>query len=487
MPIHPTNEPTDSFHWQNDHYRATINPDGQVQIGNGMFGELVVSAEHGDLYSDETGEQLGVIQATIVPTVVKRSEQHCVVAFDGQWQNESAQVSVKVKLHFDQSPLLRWTIDLDSQGNNLCVDMVFRSGHTGDIFAGMPLDIVQRQAVDTDLLPRDLPPDLASVLLGQRELNEVVTSPFHDLVMVVGDGVTTAVLAKGIRAYKADEVGTIKLTLRRAVEWLTAADLKNRIGDAGPFFYTPDGRCERTVQHEIAVAVGSYAYDSVELQRLNAAYQNPPLVVRKAGAGTQTDWQLLQENLPMSSLTVKDDAVLARFYNVAGEERPLFQTYTQVDIWGSDLTAVNTISAKKIVTVQLDQTAQNGTAAGETTLLTPLPWRSGPNTGQPNPAILAELEEKVADLKSQVADIKARMNDGPEAERLRLQRQFYVLERERLEFELSRMLNKRKMADSNQLNYTYLYEPDAEIADISLNLNRLRIKRRIFDYVVQVL
>lgn len=37
------------------------------------------------------------------------------------------------------------------------------------------------------------------------------------------------------------------------------------------------------------------------------------------------------------------------------------------------------------------------------------------------------------------------------------------------------------------MGHDYLYEPDAEIAEAGLNLNRLRIKRRIFDYVVATL
>jgi hypothetical protein len=48
-------------------------------------------------------------------------------------------------------------------------------------------------------------------------------------------------------------------------------------------------------------------------------------------------------------------------------------------------------------------------------------------------------------------------------------------------------LNQRKRARKGALCYDDLYQPDAEIAAIGLALNHLRIKRRIFDYVVQAL
>jgi hypothetical protein len=62
-----------------------------------------------------------------------------------------------------------------------------------------------------------------------------------------------------------------------------------------------------------------------------------------------------------------------------------------------------------------------------------------------------------------------------------------VLQREQAEFLLSLALNRRKLTEGGGLRYEYLYRPDEEIATIGLELNRLRIKRRIFDYVVAAL
>ena len=65
-------------------------------------------------------------------------------------------------------------------------------------------------------------------------------------------------------------------------------------------------------------------------------------------------------------------------------------------------------------------------------------------------------------------------------DRLLLQHRIYVLQRESLEFQLSHLLNQRKLAQDGALDEEYLYEPDAEIAELGLTLNHLRIKRRIF-------
>ena len=111
-------------------------------------------------------------------------------------------------------------------------------------------------------------------------------------------------------------------------------------------------------------------------------------------------------------------------------------------------------------------------------------WRIGDNQGMPDPAILAELEERIAGLEAEISMLEPSLDEADVAKRLRLQHRYYVLKRESVEFQLSHLLNTRKLAEGGQLRYGYLYEPDAEIAAIGLELNKLRIKRRIFDYVI---
>jgi hypothetical protein len=142
----------------------------------------------------------------------------------------------------------------------------------------------------------------------------------------------------------------------------------------------------------------------------------------------------------------------------------------------------------QIVTVQLaGELRATAERTGEVTLLTPRPWRVGANKGMPDPEILAELEEKIAVYERKVGKIEEQMAGIEGAKRLRLQHLIYVLQREQAEAKLSLLLNRRKLNQQGALTAEYLFEPDAEIAEVGLLLNRLRIKRRIFDYVVQVL
>jgi hypothetical protein len=87
----------------------------------------------------------------------------------------------------------------------------------------------------------------------------------------------------------------------------------------------------------------------------------------------------------------------------------------------------------------------------------------------------------------QLASIETQLESAAGAQRLRLQHQAYVLAREQLEHRLSLALNRRKLNGASPPDATYLYSIDPQIAEIGAALNRLRIKRRIFDYVVQAL
>lgn len=490
-PVERVVEPVEDFAWRNDHYRGRVRADGTVQVGEAVLGRLIVSAENGDAYSAEPGEQLGVIAPTTPPTVVEKSAHHAVVAFRGAWQGETAEAMADVRLHFDPSPLLRWEIDLDSRGTNLRVDVSFKTGIAGEINAGMPFDVVRRPAADTDFLPRELPDDLASVLLGQRELGAVSSFPFHDFVTISNGQQTAAIFSSGIMVYCADEKGTLTLPLRRAIEWLTRADLRDRVGDAGPFFYVPDARCERPVQHKLGVAVGHFAPNSLALQELNAGFQNPPVPVRVLGggdAGTESRWTLLQEQVPLSSLAIREGKILARFYNPTGQPIPLSRVYRETDVWGSATGTAASVAPGKVVTVQLHQElAPVSDPSRMVKLLQPRPWRVGANQGLPDPDILDDLERKIAAYERQLEAVAMRLAEAEGPARLRLQHRTFVLRREQLEARLSLLLNRRKMAQQGALNPDYLFKPDPEIAEVGLSLNRLRMKRRIFDYVVQAL
>lgn len=508
LPVERVSEPAVDFTWRNSHYTARVRSSGAVEIDGRSLGGLVVFAEQGDTYSEQRGEWLGQLAARSAPQIIERSARHCVVAYDGRFAHSHQQIIVNatVQIHFDDSPLLRWQVELDTTGTDLRVVMTFATPG-GEIWAGMPFDLVCRAEQDTDLLPLHLPADLAAVLLGQRELNAVTTFPMQELVAVAGPHGTTAVLAKGLHAYSC-EAGVVSLTLQRAVEWLTRAGLPDRVGDAGPFFYVPGARAERTVRHEVAVAVGDFPPHGLGLQRLNAAFQNPPLLVRVGGKESEgsdepttsklfperkllPERKLFPENVPLSSLVIQAGQALARVYNPTPQPLPLSRPFPETDVWGAPQGELAQLASKKIATLRLDPllpaSPEPPGAAGQVELLNPPEWRVGPNQGRPDERILDELDAQITALETELRQVQARIEASEDAEQVRWQHRYYVLDRERLEFMLSLVLNRRKLAHTGDAPDPALYEPDPEIAAIGLALNRLRIKRRIFDYVVQAI
>ncbi len=488
LPITRRAATTEQFVWQNDHYHAAIGADGLVRMNDMVLGRLDLYADHGDTYSDERGEAMGRLQPIGPITLEETSEQHAVLAYPAAWRSEMIEVTAAVRLFFDASPLVRWEVELDSRGVNFSVELVFETGLMGQVFAGMPFDTVPRPFADDDLLGRTLSPDLAGILLGQREIGSVSTFPFQEYVAITDGMLTLTAFAKGIRSYRARPDGALTLMLRRAVEWVTEGNLAGRMGDAGPFFYVPDARCERTVHHEVAVAVVAEPPTSMTIQRLNALYQNPPLVVDAAGNGGLTSHQFLAEDLPMSALSVQDGVVSARFYNPTEKEGSFATTQKAVErienLSGASK-AVDRVSAKGIVTTLIAVKVPDREArAAACTVLNSPEWRVGENMGQPDTAILAQLTAKIDILEAEAAAVQEQLVEAEDSEeKLRLEHRYYVLRREALEYQLSHLLNRRKLEQDGALNYIYLYEPDPEIAAVGLALNRMRIKRRIFDYV----
>lgn len=489
LPVATPERPAGTFTWQNDHYEALLDEEGLVHLGAARLGRLQIYAEHGDAYSEQAGALLGVLQPAGPLTVEQESEGHAVVRYEAVCEGEAARVSAAVRVHFDRSPLVRWQVDLDSRGTDLRVEMSFATGQPGAIWAGMPFDVAPRAPRDQDLLPRQLPPELAAVLLGQRELNAVTTFPFQDFVAVDDGAATAAVLARGLRAYRADEAGTITLLLRRSVEWVTKTDLQDREGDAGPAFYVPDARCERRVRHELAFVTGTFRAATPELLALSATFQQPPLIARKEGAGTRRVWHLFQEPLPVSSLQVQGQQLLARVANPTPQPLLLSRTYPVVDVWGAAHGQTAVIAPYQIATLALDAAPETSPLATEectVTLLNRPQWRAGANASRPDPDILDDLQRRIATLEGEGAAIETTLAQSAGPDRLRLQHRLYVLRREQLELQLSHLLNERKLARGDAPpDHDYLYERDEQIAALGLALNRLRIKRRIFDYVVQ--
>ena len=489
-PLERPNEPITEFEWENDYYSATICENGVVHIGTAKLGQLVITEEIGDTYSEEAGDERSISYVFSPPIIEQKSAQHCVVHFDCGCQLGEVSISASVRITLDQTPMVRWQVDLDSQGTNFRAEMVFKTASSGDIYAGMPFDIVKRPTIDKDLLPRQLNKELGNILLGQRELEEVRTFPFDDFVVISDEHSSAVVMAKGIYAYQVKEEGVISLTLRRSIEWITEPDLKNRAGDAGPLMYVPDARCERTVRHEIAVMIDCTTINDLTIHQLNGVFQNPPLLVVAHGKGKQTKWQFFQEDLPMSSMGFQANKLLTRVYNPTVREYSLKNNYKRTDVWGSPNATIKGVPAKSIQTLEIDQQLPEVIEFQSDQVLTSVTfpkWRVGENKGLPDPEIIRQIEIKVVQLEAETTLLEQRLNNNLEHDWHLIRYRYYLLMRELYELRLSAELNKRKLAQQGKPDHNYLFSLDPEIAKLGVRLNELRIKRRIYDYVVRVL
>ena len=220
---------------------------------------------------------------------------------------------------------------------------------------------------------------------------------------------------------------------------------------------------------------------------LSAEFQNPPLLVENYAGGVRSQWQLLQEDLPLSSLQIDNERLHARFYNPTTKSIPLSEAYLERDLMGNLQKAINVVPPKKIINVTIGEHLPpiQPTPNGKYLLIKAPFWRVGPNQGLPNRQIIQQLKNKIHELARQIEEASEKLDKATGKERYILEHRIYVLERERVEYLLSVRLNEAKLEMQGQLSYDYLYGFNDEIADIGLQLNRLRIKRRIYDYVVQ--
>lgn len=495
-PIEAVGESTDRFEWSNDHFTAHIDASGIHVDGCGQIARFVVRRDEGDTYSSEPRETIGELAMTAAPVLLDRSEIDATVRTEWSLASGDLEISAVVNVRFDDGPVVDCTIDLDSSGVGFRVDAEFDTGiATTAVHAGMPFDCVARPHDDDDLFGSEIDDDLAAILMGQRETGHVTEFPFHDFVASSNAVATRAVFARGLRSYRSNADGTIAVALRRSVEWLAETGLTYRIGDAGPAMYVPGARCERVVQHRIGFAVLAESIDAAGFRSANEAFQNPPVIATVQTASTTGDpaslpWTIFAADLPVSAVLADSDtdgAAVVRLYNPTQSPVALKESVTTTTIRHCEPNATDAVDPGKIVTTSISVPGLPAPHDGATvSVLTPIQSRVQPARSRPDPLELDALSERIASLEAQLVENehdRVGANGGPDGHRLT--HRTYVLDRERLELMLSLELNRRRAATDDEVSIPDA--PDPEIAEIGLALNDLRVKRRIWDYVVQAL
>ncbi len=458
---------TDRFGWENDHYSAKLSGDGILTVDGVRFGEIIISNEGGDTYSDETGDPVGVLRPSGRLRLTAQTDDFAELTLDGRIELNDGYVAAEVRFTFDPSPLVGVEVKLDSRGTNFHVEMKLEPGVKAAIWAGMPFDRVQRPFADTDLLPRKLDEGLSKIMMGQRELNIMNTFPMHGFVGTVSDKKSAVLFSRGIRSYRSFEDGSLNISLRRSVEWVTEGNLNNRIGDAGPFFYVPDARCEREISHKMGLYVGQIKPNEDAFNNLETSFHHSPILVDWNGSGTQTSKSFFKTDQPVSAIWPQADQLIARVWHSSGVNAGLIEEVS-----------MGTFSEKS---------AESEADPFATCLILNRPLVPiGDNQGLPDQNVLGQLKKQVDALATKVADAKRRLEEASGDEKLKVEHELYVYDRERHEFLLSICLNELKLEQNGRLDADYLYKPHPQITDLGYRLNKLRIKRRIFDYVVTV-
>lgn len=482
-------EPTGSFAFENAHYSVVGDENGLTVAGVGPLIALTVRADAGDTYSSEPGEILGELAVAGPVRQVDRSDFDQTLEIPMAFN--SADISIRATVHarFDDGPLIDFTVAIDSDGTGFRLDAEIETGIAAStVMASMPFDVVERDHDDFDLFGHDVDPAMAAILMGQRETGRVTEFPFHDFVALNNGERTAAVLAKGIRSYQSNAEGRITVALRRAVEWLALTDLELRSGDAGPMMYVPGARSEREVTHRFGIAFLYASVDSAAFVSLNESFHNPPVIATvEEPSGNARSWDVFSAPLPLTGMSIDDGEAHVRLFNPSTSSVTLEQSLERRSLKGADIGESAEVRGKEIVTAPVQIPAHPGSdaPAAELAVHTTIIDRAGVSRSRPAEVELANLDERIDGLAADLTQILGDLERVDGTEKYVLTHRQYVVERELLELRLSRELNERLLHSTSEVSIPD--EADPIITDLGVALNDLRVKRRIYDYVVQAL
>lgn len=446
-----------------------------VDIGGVVVGPLEVRRDNGDAYSSESGELLDVARITHAE-IDSASDLDVVllVHLAADWSD--GELSATMRIRLSRSRTAELDVDLDSRGSDFIAELVIDPGSGGTVFAGMPFDTVERQPADRDLLGHEIDTGLARVLMGQREVDVVTTFPFQDFVATFDGERSVVVHARGLRAYRLTRDGAIALTLRRSVEWLARAGLRGRAGDAGPSMYVPGARCERLTRHELGISIIDASPDAPEFVAVCESFRNPPILMEiTRSQGGSTRWEPVQSALPMSALRLDGGTSQGRFYNPTAVGTSLDDR----EVGPSQLVEHNV----KVQAPDPGPSSPGGTVVRLHGLGVD---RGGRSRSAPDEHVVAALRERATQLAAEAAEVRCSLAELEGNEYHLAIHQALVYERESHELALSAAFNQRRL-DHPDAEVSLPDTEVAAIAELGKSLNELRIHRRIYDYVAEMI
>ncbi|MEJ5228690.1 MAG: alpha-mannosidase [Pseudothermotoga sp.] len=437
-----------SLSFVNDYYSAQFQEDGTLKINDMVSGILSLQRELGDAYSTFT-EEMDFSIALENIEVERSGENHKVVKMERSLKARDVCVKTRESVIFDRSPLIKWHIEADMKGKQYTLIFVTQT-HEKDakVFARMPFEIAHRERKDIDLLPQKIDRHLERVLLAAKETDFISKFPFHGFVALSNAKRTRAVMAKGIHEYEVDENNSIKITLVRSVEWIAKRKVKGRSGDAGPLMLVPGARYEGTMDFELSICDLKEDVFSPQFMKWYYLFDDPPMTLSLLSQLGNSDLTTLHSSsLPW--VCAQDDRLVV--YNPFSK-------------------AAEGLQPGKISSVELKLLSASAKPV-KFKIFDFLPFATF-KTFKANPKkdidllndMIDHLEAEIEILRKKLEKISQESSNYHS-----LMHEFLSQRRTSLELKISRELVKGKL-------------PKRLMAE----LNELRAKRRIYDYIVEL-
>ncbi len=153
------------------------------------------------------------------------------------------------------SPVCKFHTEVRNTVKEHRLRVLFPTGIRTDLSnAETQFDVVQHPIDPPAYDDSTLPENVRQIILGAREPGPTTTFPQRSFVDLDNGTRGLAVLNRGLPEYEVRKQNcSIALTLFRSVGWIARSDLTSRIGDAGPMIATPEAQCLRTMEFDYAI------------------------------------------------------------------------------------------------------------------------------------------------------------------------------------------------------------------------------------------
>lgn len=430
------------------------------------------------------------------------------------------------------SPVVRFRTVLKNTARDHRLRLLFPTDvQTETSCAETQFDLTERP-IRPGPYPGHVSEELQRVIIGAREKEPITTFPQLSFVDLHDSKSGVALFNRGLSEYEIiGENNTIALTLFRSVGWLARTDLQSRHGDAGPLIRTPEAQCLREMEFRYALYFHEGGVPDGDVLKYSELYNTPPVVLRTnchsgplSGTGSFLSLTNDANALRLSAVKLAEDgsAVILRCANLseARTEGTIRSILPIEEAWSVDLgenravpleisesgACTFTVGGKEIRTLKLRFRRKSFIAeAGPKAIFAGDPDRSpdkqppsmitDPEHWQPTPDFSAiklpplvssrditEERRRLQELQFELDKMKKKAA-GEEAS-VHIQAAVATLERSVLEAQLSLLLLQKKLREQDPAA-----GKDARISeklrDIGLLLNKARVKKRTYDYLVE--